>query len=82
MSWYWIVLIVLVANWVITTVLAQIDDEWALRWGMGLIYPVCWVITYPIRQGKKYEQYRDLYEKEGISKIEYIFGKRPRRRRR
>lgn len=71
------VTIVSVFYWVVSVVLAQFDEDWSLRWGMGLIYPIAYLLCYPIRMSRKYENGRALYEKAGISKMQYILGRKP-----
>ena len=63
--------------WIVAVVLAQFDEDYAIKWAMGLIYPVAYFLCYPIRMARKYDNNRKLYEKAGISKWQYICGKKP-----
>lgn len=80
MAWYWIVLITLLIVWTISIVLAQFDEEYTLYWACGLLYPVLYFLFYPVRAANRYENSRQYYEKKGISKVQYVFGKRPKQR--
>lgn len=80
MAWYWIVLLTLLGVWTVSVVLAQFDEDYTLWWACGLLYPVLYLIFYPIRAVKRYNSGRQYYERHGISKVQYIFGKRPKER--
>ena len=81
MGWYWIALITLAVVWMITTLIAQFDEDYALYWAMGLVYPIARVLTYPIRALRTYERSRASYEKHGITKAQYFFGARAYKKR-
>lgn len=76
MAWYWIVLLTVLVMWVIGVILAQIDEDYALYWSMGLMYPLLLVLLYPFRAMWQYENSRRFYEKHGITKMQFLFGKR------
>lgn len=80
MEWYWIVLITMAVFWLVSIVLAQFDEDYTLYWACGLLYPILYVLLYPFRAMKHYEQYRAIFEKKGISKVQYVFGKRGHKR--
>lgn len=70
-------LVAFAVEWTVALVLAQHDEDAALRWAMGPIYPLAYFLTYPIRQAHKYDSNRKRYEEAGITKWQYICGKKP-----
>lgn len=76
MDWYWIVLITYIVMCAITLILTQINEEYALYWAVGILYPIVYVLLYPIRAWVKWGMSRGYYQKHGISRLQYIFGKR------
>ena len=60
----------------IGVILVGIDEDWACYWAMGLLYLILKIILYPIRAWMTYSQHKEWYEKRGISRLQYIFGKR------
>lgn len=80
MEWYWIVLITAVVFWTVSIILAQFDEDFTLYWACGLLYPIIYLLIYPIRAIKRYNNSKTYFEKRGISKVQYVFGKRPKER--
>ena len=80
MTWYQIVLLTLLAVWVVGVILAQIDEDYAVYWAMGPLYPLLRMLFYPIRAMRQYENSRTFYEKHGITKMQFLLGKRARER--
>lgn len=78
MAWYWIVLITLLVVWSVSLILAQFNEEYVLYWAVGLVYPIMLVLLYPLRACLRYNRSRGYYQKHNISKIQYVFGKRPK----
>lgn len=77
MPWYWVVVITLAAYWTIGCLLTQFNnDDILFYWAMGLLYPVLYVIFYPIRAWKTYSYSKAYYQKNGITRMQYMFGKR------
>ena len=76
MSWYSIIIIITLVYWTIGVILVGIDEDWACRWAMGLLYPILKVILYPVRAWVTYSQYKEWYEKREISSLQYMLGKR------
>lgn len=54
----------------------QVDEDYACCWAMGLLYPILWIILYPIRAWKTYSSHYSYYQKHGITRLQYMFGKR------
>lgn len=79
MEWYLVVLVTLVVFWAVSIIWAQIDEDTVIYWACGLLYPILYVLFYPIRAMFTYERSRGYFEKHGISKIQYVLGKRVRR---
>lgn len=80
MEWYWVVLITLVTIWTVSVILAQFDEDYTIWWACGLLYPVLYFLFYPIRAINRYNGSRKYFEKHGITKVQYVFGKRPKER--
>lgn len=78
MAWYYIVAITVFTYWIIGTVWAVINEDTVVYWAVGLAYPIVRVIFYPVRAIKRYNSAYAYYEKHGISKMAYLFGKRVR----
>lgn len=78
MEWYWVVLITAIAFWAVSIILAQFDEDYTLYWACGLLYPVVYLLMYPLRAINRYDNHKDYYQKNGISKVQYVFGKRPK----
>lgn len=76
MSWYWIVLITYCVMCVITLILTQINEDFALYWAVGLPYIVIYVLLYPVRAWFRWERSKNYYLKHGINRLQYILGKR------
>ena len=81
MSGYKIAIIAALAalfvEWMVALILAQRDEDTALRWAMGPVYPLAYLLTYPIRMSRRYDNNRKRYEDAGITKWQYICGKKP-----
>lgn len=76
MDWYWIVSITYIAMCAITLILTQINEKYALYWAVGILYPIVYTLLYPVRAWVKWERSKGYYQKHGISRWQYIFGKR------
>lgn len=71
-----IIIITLLVTWIINCIVVFISEEAALYVSMGLVYPVLWVLTYPVRAWKTYSSSKHYYERHNITRLQYIFGKR------
>lgn len=76
MEWYWIVLITYIVMCIITFIIAQVDEECALYWAVGIPFLVIWILLYPVRVWVKWKRNKIYYQKHGISRLQYILGKR------
>jgi hypothetical protein len=85
MAWYWIVLLTVVGVHAVNTVIVLVQTErgkdtddivylLALTVWMPLFIP-----AYPIRAIGTYNRASAYFQKRGISKIAYLFGKRVRK---
>lgn len=78
-----IVAITLMAYWIVGTVvffISKQNETVGCLWAMGLVYPVLYALFYPIRAIKTYNASSAYYQKRGISRVQYLFGKRIRRK--
>lgn len=78
-----VVIITLFAYWtigMILFILMRQNETFGSIWGMGLMYILAYVLFYPIRAINSYNHMKEQYRKAGISKIQYIFGKRSKNR--
>ena len=73
MEWYWIVLITAVGFWAVSIFLAQFNEDYTLYWACGLLYPIVYLLMYPLRAISKYDNHRAYYLKHGISMFKYVF---------
>lgn len=69
-------IIIAFVYWAIGVILVQVDEDYACCWAMGLLYPILWIILYPIRTWKTYSSQYNYYQKHGITRLQYMFGKR------
>lgn len=76
MEWYWIVLITYLVMCAISLILAHINEDYALYWAAGILYPIVYALLYPVRAWVKYSRSIRYYQKHGISRWQYILGKR------
>ena len=84
MAWYWISLITLCVWWTIGIVFIcivdsnpkTISEDCLAIFCMGLLFPIAWVLLYPIRAWNSYKIWKEDYKKNNISFIKYLFGKR------
>lgn len=83
LSVFEIVAITLIAYWIVGTVvffISKQNETVGCLWAMGLVYLVLYVLFYPIRAIKTYNASSAYYQKRGITRIQYLFGKRARRK--
>lgn len=76
MTWYWITLITYTVMCVVTLIIAQVNEECALYWAVGMPALIIWILLYPVRAWVKWEKSKTYYQKLGISRWKYILGKR------
>ena len=76
MAWYWIALITYIVMCAITLILTQINEDYALYWAVGILYPIVYALLYPVRAWVKWGRSKGYYQKHGISRLQYVFGKR------
>lgn len=79
MDTFWVVVISLFSYWAIGLIVYFVSgkNEDIMRyWGAGLLFFILYVLAYPIRAMKTYSRSRGYYERNGISRIGYLFGKR------
>ena len=76
-----IAIITLSIYWIIGLIITCINDDWSVYWACGLILPIALVILYPVRAWRTYTRSKGYYQKHGISRMQYIFGKRAKKER-
>lgn len=83
MKWYWISLITLCIWWIIGVVFVciidnskHLADDYLVIFCAGLLFPIAWVLLYPLRSWNSYKMWKEDYKKNNISFIKYLFGKR------
>ena len=81
MAWYWIVLITLGVYSAIGTIIGVWGkDEWLETWGIGFVGVLLLLILYPVRAWRTYSQSINYYKKRNMSRLQFILGKRAKRR--
>lgn len=69
----WTIVTTLAVYWLCGMVIAMCGKEdWLPYWAIGLIYPVLYVLLYPIRAWGEYSRSKIYYEKHNINRLEYI----------
>lgn len=81
MKWYLISLITLCIYWLIGTILViiidnKLSDEILIPFCMGLLFPILWILFYPIRSWNAYKSSKHYYQNHNITFLQYFFGKR------
>lgn len=83
MKWYLISLITLCIYWLIGTMLViiidnshKLSDEILVPFCMGLLFPILWILFYPIRSWNAYKSSKHYYQNHNITFLQYLFGKR------
>jgi hypothetical protein len=85
MAWYWIVLLAVVSVHAVNTVMGIIaetskgDERNVMPFMCLTVWFPLWILTYPVRAVIRYNNSSGFYTKRGISKMAYLFGKRPKR---
>ena len=52
------------------------QEEAALAWAVGPVFPIIWVLTYPIRAWRSYSSKKDYYLFHNITRWQYLLGRR------
>lgn len=76
MTLYSIIIIILFIYWTIGAIVVSINEDWGVYWVIGLLYPILWILLYPIREWRHYSKYKAEYQKHDITRLQYMFGKR------
>lgn len=74
------IIITLSIYWVIGFIITCIDEDWAIYWAVGVTLPIALVIIYPFRAWRTYTNSKGWYQAHGISRMQYILGKRVKKR--
>jgi len=80
----WIVALTLTVYWtigLIIFILSRENETFAACWCAGLVYLLLYILFYPLRSMRAYSNSRLYYERHGISRLQYFFGKRVRDKR-
>lgn len=69
------VIITLLSYNAVILVVAQITnrEDITITVAMGILYPIAYVLTYPIRAWSTYSHSKGYYEKYGITRFQYVF---------
>ena len=79
MEWYWIVLLTITGAQLINTIFFSIlDEEPAVYVACGWVWFIGYALFYPVRAIRTYNSSSGYYQKHGVSKIAFLFGKRVR----
>ena len=79
MSVFAIIVVTLFSYWVLSTFIFFISKEnetVGCGLAMGLVFPILYVLFYPVRAINTYNHSKGYYQKHGISRVQYLFGKR------
>lgn len=79
MKWYIIILLTICVHSAIGTILGVCSkDKWLEYWGIGIIGFILWILLYPVRAWRTYSNSVGYYKKKGISRLQFLLGKRVR----
>lgn len=81
---FWIVVITLTVYWTIGLIVGVItreNEKFALFWSAGLVYVLLYALFYPLRAMRAYTIQEVYFQHNGISRLQYFFGKRVRRKK-
>lgn len=69
-----IIITLLSYNAVVFVIMAVTDEEdITIKIACGILYPIAYVITYPIRAWRSYSRSINYYKKHGITRFQYVF---------
>ena len=71
------IILTLIIYWIIGFIISQINEDLAIYWAVGFIYPIAYVLFYPVRLWEQYTMSKKYYQRHGISRWQFMFGKRP-----
>ena len=80
----WIVVLTLTVYWtigLIVSVITRENEKFAVFWSAGLVYVLLYALFYPIRAMRTYTIHETYFQYNGVSRLQYFFGKRVRRKR-
>ena len=81
---FWIVVLTLTVYWTIGLIVGVItreNEKFAVFWSAGLVYVLLYALFYPIRAMRTYTIQEIYFQHNGISRLQYFFGKRVRYKR-
>lgn len=71
-----IIIYTLLVYWTIGIIIGIINEDLLTYYATGIIYPIILFILYPIRKINTYNRSKGYYQKNGITKIQFLFGKK------
>lgn len=78
MEWWQVSIITLLVYWIVGVAIYEIkreNEDFAVCWGMGLVFPILYVLFYPLRVWKHYKSNIKVYKKYNLSYWEKLIGK-------
>ena len=82
MNWYWIIIISVVACEFINCIAFEFfDEDVGMLVSCGVVYGVLWVLLWPVRRMRTYNQSKGYWEKNGVGRWKFFFGRQTRKRK-
>ena len=78
MEWWQVSIITLLVYWIVGVAIYEIkreNEDFAVVWGMGLVFPILYILFYPLRVWKHYKLNIKVYKKYNLSYWEKLIGK-------
>ena len=60
----------------ITLILVEINEEWAIYWAIGIPALIIYILLYPVRAWNAYSRSINYYKKRDITRLQYLLGRR------
>ena len=76
MSYIEIIALTVIIMWTVNFIATMISEDVAFYIAMGLVYPLINILLYPLRAWVTYSRAEGYFEKHGITKLQYVLGKR------
>ena len=71
-----IIALTVIVRWTINFIAAIISEDAAFYIAMGLVFPLIWGGSYPVRAWIRYSRAKSYYQKHNISRLQFLFGER------
>ena len=78
MEWWKVSITTLLVYWIVGVAIYEIkreNEDFAVVWGMGIVFPILYILFYPLRVYEHYKLNIKVYKKFNLSYWEKLIGK-------